>query len=73
MHPLRKQMDDDMVLRGMAVRPRESYLKAVAGLAKHYHRALDSDQRSRSAAISAVSTHRAQARVEQLQYCHPWS
>lgn len=41
MHPLRKQMDDDMVLRGMAVRTRESYLKAVAGLAKHYHRALD--------------------------------
>ena len=41
MHPLRKQMDDDMVLRGMAVRTRESYLKAVAGLAKHYHRASD--------------------------------
>jgi site-specific recombinase XerD len=36
MSPLRKQMDEDMVLRGLAERTRESYLYAVAGLAKHY-------------------------------------
>ena len=36
MHPLRQQMDDDMVLRGLALRTRESYLGAVAALAKHY-------------------------------------
>ena len=36
MTPLRKQMDDDMVVRGMAARTRESYLGAVAALAKYY-------------------------------------
>ena len=41
MHPLRQKMNEDMVLRGMAVRTRESYIKAVAGLAKHYRRAPD--------------------------------
>ena len=35
---LRKQMDDAMVLRGFAVRTRESYLAAVKALAKHYWR-----------------------------------
>jgi len=38
---LREQMDDAMVLRGFALRTRESYLAAVKGLAKHYHRAPD--------------------------------
>jgi integrase len=38
MGALRKQMDADMVVRGMAVRTRESYLAAVAGLAKYYGR-----------------------------------
>ncbi|MGH8662690.1 MAG: site-specific integrase, partial [Burkholderiales bacterium] len=41
MSPLRKQMDEDMVVRGMAVRTREAYLEAVAGLAKHYGRRPD--------------------------------
>ena len=36
MSPLRKQMDEDMVVRGLAERTRESYLYAVTGLAKHY-------------------------------------
>jgi hypothetical protein len=36
MGALRKQMDADMVVRGMSVRTRESYLAAVAGLAKYY-------------------------------------
>jgi hypothetical protein len=38
MGALRKQMDTDMVVRGMSARTRESYLAAVAGLAKYYGR-----------------------------------
>jgi len=41
MGELRKQMDGDLVVRGMAVRTRESYLGAVAGLAKYYGRRPD--------------------------------
>jgi site-specific recombinase XerD len=41
MSALRKQMDGDLVVRGMAVRTREAYLGAVAGLAKHYGRRPD--------------------------------
>ena len=41
MSPLRKQMDEDMVVRGLAVRTRESYLEAVAALAKYYGRRPD--------------------------------
>jgi integrase/recombinase XerD len=38
MGALRKQMDQDMVVRGMAERTRESYLSAVAAMAKFYQR-----------------------------------
>jgi site-specific recombinase XerD len=38
MGALRKQMDNDMVVRGMAERTRESYLNAVAAMAKYYRR-----------------------------------
>jgi site-specific recombinase XerD len=31
-------MDDDMMVRGMADRTRETYVRAVTGLARHYHR-----------------------------------
>jgi site-specific recombinase XerD len=41
MSALRKQMDGDLVVRGMSVRTRESYLGAVAGLAKYYGRRPD--------------------------------
>lgn len=41
MTTLRQQMDDAMVLRGFALRTRESYLAAVTGLAKYYHRKPD--------------------------------
>lgn len=41
MTPLRKQMDDDLVVRGMSPRTRESYLGAVTALAKHYGRSPD--------------------------------
>lgn len=41
MGELRKRMDGDLVVRGMALRTREAYLGAVAGLAKHYGRRPD--------------------------------
>ena len=41
MGALRRQMDGDLVVRGMAVRTREAYLGAVAGLAKYYGRRPD--------------------------------
>lgn len=41
MGALRERMDKDMVVRGMAARTRESYLAALVGLAKHYHKAPD--------------------------------
>lgn len=36
MHPLRLQMLRDLKLRGLALRTQESYIAAVAGLAKHF-------------------------------------
>jgi integrase/recombinase XerD len=41
MGALRKQMDEDMLVNGMADRTREAYLNAVAGLAKYYRRSPD--------------------------------
>ncbi|MGH8611696.1 MAG: site-specific integrase [Gammaproteobacteria bacterium] len=41
MSPLRQQMQNDMVIRGMAARTQESYLSAVRGLAKYYRRPPD--------------------------------
>jgi len=41
MTKLRQQMDDDMLARGRADRTRESYLWAVTGLARFYHRSPD--------------------------------
>ena len=38
MSALRKQMEADMVLRGLAVRTRKSYLESVTGLARFYGR-----------------------------------
>ena len=38
MSPLRKQMQDAMELRGMALRTQESYIGAVVGIAKYYRR-----------------------------------
>lgn len=37
MTALRQRMDEAMVLRGFALRTRETYLACVTGLAKHYH------------------------------------
>ena len=41
MTELRRRMDEDMVVRGMADRTRETYLAAVTGLAKYYRRSPD--------------------------------
>ncbi len=41
MSELRTKMDNDVVLRGMAVRTREAYLNAVRGLARFYRRRPD--------------------------------
>lgn len=41
MTELRRRMDDDMLVRGFADRTRESYLWAVTGLARFYHRSPD--------------------------------
>src|SRR3990172_4205580 len=41
MTTLRQQMDNDMLVRGLAERTRESYLAAVARLAKFYRRSPD--------------------------------
>ena len=38
---LRQKMRQDLVLRGMAPRSRESYIGAVYGLAKYYRRRAD--------------------------------
>lgn len=59
MTELRQRMDDAMVLRGFAVRTRESYLACVSGLAKHYHRAPD---RLDAAQIQAYLLHLIQER-----------
>lgn len=41
MSPLRTKMDQAMVLRGLSIRTRQSYIAAVAGLAKYYRRSPD--------------------------------
>jgi hypothetical protein len=41
MSSLRKQMQADMVIRGLAPRTQTAYIDAVAGIARHYHRSPD--------------------------------
>ncbi|MDP2255941.1 MAG: site-specific integrase [Polaromonas sp.] len=38
MTPLRQRMVDAMVTRGFAARTQESYVEAIARMARHYHR-----------------------------------
>ena len=40
-HTTSQQMQNDMVIRGMAARTQESYLSAVSGLTKYYRRPPD--------------------------------
>lgn len=41
MTPLRQRMINDLTVRGLTENTQKSYLSAVAGLAKHYHRSPD--------------------------------
>ena len=41
MTPLRKRMIDDMISAGLLPNTQAAYLRAVRGLAKHYHRSPD--------------------------------
>ena len=65
---LRRRMDDDMVVRGMADRTRETYLAAVTGLARHYQRSPDQISDEEVQALLAVSHSRSAAVVEYLQH-----
>lgn len=44
MTPLRRQMIEEMQLRGYAQSTIEGYVHAVAQLARHYRRSADSDE-----------------------------
>ena len=67
MTELRRRMDDDMVVRGMAVRTRETYLAAVTGLAKFYRRSPDqiSDEE-----VQAYLLHLIRERHRSWNTCH---
>lgn len=59
MSPLRKQMEADLVVRGMAYRTREAYVGAVASLAKFYGR---SPERLSEAEVQRYLLHLSQER-----------
>lgn len=64
---LRRRMDEDMVVRGMAERTRETYLAAVTGLAKYYRRSPDqiSDEE-----VQAYLLHLIRDRHRSWNTCH---
>ena len=55
MTELRRRMDGDMVVRGMADRTRETYLTAVTGLARYYRRAPDQTPTRRCKTTCSIS------------------
>ena len=67
MTELRRRMDDDMVVRGMAGRTREAYLGAVTGLATYYRRSPDqiSDEE-----VQAYLLHLIRDRHRSWNTCH---
>jgi integrase/recombinase XerD len=67
MTELRRRMDEDMIVRGMAVRTRETYLAAVTGLATFYHRSPDqiSDEE-----VQAYLLHLIRDRQRSWNTCH---
>ena len=67
MTELRRQMDDDMQVRGMADRTRETYLWAVSGLAKFYRRSPD---RISDAEIQAYLLHVIRERRRSWSTCN---
>ena len=66
MTELRRRMDDDMLARGCADRTRESYLWAVTGLARFYHRAPD---RITDAEVQAYLVHLIRDRQRSWSTC----
>ncbi len=67
MTELRRRMDDDMPVRGMADRTRETYLWAVSGLATFYHRSPDLIA---DAEIQAYRRHVIRERRRSWSTCH---
>ena len=67
MTELRRRMDEDMIVRGLAVRTRETYLAAVTGLARFYHRSPDqiSDEE-----VQAYLLHLIRDRQRSWNTCH---
>ena len=55
MSPLRQQMHDAMLVRGLALRTRETYIEAVAKLARFYHAGAKLLRQSISQALSRKS------------------
>ena len=68
MTELRQRMDEAMIVRGMADRTRETYLWAVTGLAKFYHRSPDSDRGCGGPGVPAAPDSRSAAIVEHVQH-----
>lgn len=67
MTDLRKRMDNDMVLRGLAERTRKSYIAGVVGLARHYRRSPD---RISEAEVQAYLLHMLQVRKLSWSTCN---
>lgn len=67
MTELRRRMDEDMVVRGMADRTRETYLAAVTGLAKYYRRSPDQIS---DAEVQAYLLHLIRDRHRSWNTCH---
>lgn len=64
---LRQQMDDDMAVRGLAKRTRDSYLAAVTGLVRYYRRPPD---RISDAEVQAYLLHLIRDRHRAWNTCH---
>lgn len=67
MSALRKQMQADVVLRGLAARTQESYIAAVVGLSRYYDRSPAKMSEGGGPALSAPSDRRAQTGMVQHQ------
>ena len=67
MSPLRKQLEDDLAIRGMSERTRESLRRRGSGAGQALRPFARPDRPGRDSALSPAPAHRAQARPEQLQ------
>lgn len=61
MRTLRKQMEADMALRGLAYRTRQAYIESVAKLAKFYGKSPDQITEPECQQLPATPAHRAHA------------